>query len=171
MTTTPEGLTIVGPEDVYTHEQVWRFLRGRRRHLQEEVASNVVVELTERTFSSCVYGTPIRIFLSTRQSATFRYLPWSAALHEWGHAVEMHHTSGQHRNSRWIDYLNRRGVVQDVRVDKSYVWQRAEMFAEDYRMCFRNRYDERPRHMNPDLPELDVVAWRRWFNTTWRGLA
>lgn len=175
MTTTPEGLTITGPEDLYSHADVYRFLRGRKPRLYPEVAKVTTVTLTDVTYTSTAtawsssHGVKITIYLSTCASSSFRVVPWSQALHEWGHAVYEYHRYTTHEQVADA-YLNWRGLVGHPKLGTSYVWTATEMFAEDYRMAFRTDADERPTYMNRDLPPLPAGA-RRWFNRTWRGLA
>lgn len=178
MTVTPEGLTITGPEDIFTHGEVYAFLKGRRRGgVYPEVAKVTTVILTydedvrtsTRAGWSSTHGVDITIYLSLRASSAFRYLPWSQALHEWGHAVGEFHYYMTHERS-WGVYLRHRGVEWNPRLGTTYPWMVREMMADDYMVCFGNRHLERKVHMNVELPVVEKAAGRRWFNGAWRGL-
>jgi hypothetical protein len=184
MTTTPEGLTITGPEDVFTHADIHRFLRGRKQRLYPEVSRATTVVVTgddvpsitntnvSRYGSEVVVTTTIR--LSTHPNRTFRDRPWTIALHEWGHAVGNYHLLTTHRLESWRAYEERRGLLNLPLgvLGSSYRWTVGELFADDFRLTFANAAGraERVGHLNRELPPLDVVAWRGWFNRTWRGL-
>src|SRR5687768_11718484 len=141
MTVTPEGLTITGPEDVYSHAQIHRFLRGSKQRLYPEVAQATTVTVTgddrpamTHTSVGTGFAPKITITLSTHEHRMFRTRPWSVALHEWGHAVADYHRYTTHRNGFDL-YLQRCGIdVGDRLLDKTYVWTRAEMFADTLRI-------------------------------------
>lgn len=100
--------------------------------------------------------------------------------HEYGHVWTLYHLCMTH-NQDWSPYLNERWsapngttvLANDSRLNTSYMWSEAEMFAEDYRMLFgtSQAIAETPTEMNWQIPDARTQpGLRDWFLHTWGGL-
>ena len=97
-------------------------------------------------------------------NSTFSVLPDAQFAHEYGHAWTRFHQYLA-EGGDWAPYLEARGLTGDPRIEVGYVWARAEMIADDYRLLLGSpaAVAQRPSHMNPDIPEPGEVAGLREF--------
>jgi hypothetical protein len=143
---TPEGVTITVAPDVagWTPQQVYDLLKpnayelallgsGLTIKVQTVYASQTSTGVSE---SGGVYSNfRATIYLRADGTSGFDYRPDQVLAHEYGHAWTLYSLYIRHKGD-WTPYLQARGLLGDTRLDSTYVWDKAEMIADDYRMLF-----------------------------------
>jgi hypothetical protein len=137
--------------------------------VQDTYASQVV---TSASSSDGVYTSFSAAMYLKGVDSTFSIQPEATIAHEYGHVWTLYHLYLT-ENGDWSAYLDARwasgdGSVRlsgDPRLDSSYMWNRKEIIADDYRLLFGSplAITERPLHMNTDIPQPSTVTGLRSF--------
>lgn len=95
-------------------------------------------------------------------SSTFAATPDTVLAHEYGHVWSWYHLYLDHQGD-WSSYLGTRWstadgsvtLAGDTRLESTYVWQRVEIIADDYRLLFGSpaAVAGRDAHLNPYIPD------------------
>ena len=107
----------------------------------------------------------------------FTVQPDAQLAHEYGHAWTLYHLYLD-RQLDWSSYLGTRWsaadgsttLATDQRLETSYVWAKAEIIADDYRLLFGSALavSQRNAHMNPDIPDpRNVPGLGDFLRTRW----
>lgn len=127
------------------------------------------------------YGTSSVTATSVGQSggtytgyAAVSYVTWGAWLdtaeqtlfHEYGHAWSLYYAFMVQQDDTLSAYVQARGLTGDSRLDSSYMWNRREMIAEDYRQLFGTAAAQAAAQMNTDIPPAVAVPGLRDFLAT-----
>lgn len=108
------------------------------------------------------------MYLSTAENSSLNVNPDRLIAHEYGHVWTLYHLYLTH-NKDWSTYLDYRGLLGDSRLDSTYLWDRRELIADDFRLLFGsseavaggaylNRDLTDPRQV-PGLKEFLVRTW------------
>jgi hypothetical protein len=107
------------------------------------------------------------IYLKADSNA-FVQQPQSVLAHEYGHAWTLYHFYLTQQGS-WASWLAFRGLAADPRLDTSYVWNRMEIIAEDYRLLFGTPSAVAgATPLNPYITDARAIpGYRDWLVTAW----
>jgi hypothetical protein len=109
--------------------------------------------------------------------AAVSYITWDAWIdtpdqtlfHEYGHAWSLYYAFMVQQDGTLSSYLRARGLTDDARVDSSYMWNRREMIAEDYRQLFGSPAGQAASQMNTEVvPAAAVTGLRDFLAGTFR---
>lgn len=187
----PEGVTIeVTTAGAWTVRDIYRMLLENASTPGDfaQIAPTLTVKVQDQTSSSTVTSTSSSGGIYTGfdayvylkgVSSTFASQPDAQLAHEYGHVWTLYH-QGMTQQGDWSSYLDFRwanagGSVRlagDSRLDSTYVWDKAEIIADDYRLLFGSSaaISERPAHLNSYIPvPSDVPGLRDFFLATWAG--
>ena len=78
--------------------------------------------------------------------------------HEYGHAWSLYHAYMTHGDPSLADYLVARGLAGNAQIDTSYLWNRRELIAEDYRQLLGAPVGRTMAQANSDIPGAASVA-------------
>lgn len=185
----PEGATIeVTSAGPWSIREVYRLLLENSAAPGDfaEVAPNIVVRVQDTVATQTTTSTRSSGGVYTKFSATiylkgvssnFSSEPDSLMAHEYGHAWTLYHlymsqsgSWGAFLDARWSNADGSLRLADDSRLDSSYVWDRAEIIADDYRLLFGSAaaVSQDPTHMNPSIPAPGAVAGlRQMLATGW----
>jgi hypothetical protein len=135
-----------------------------------------------QTSSSCCqsgryYNFTATVYLQGNTGTTFAAYPEAITAHEYGHVWTLYHLY-MSQNGAWASFLNERWssadgsvvLATDSRLDSSYVWTKAEIIAEDYRLLFGSSLaiSEMPTHMNTQIIDpRNQAGLGNWMLTYW----
>jgi hypothetical protein len=184
---TPEGVTIdINSAGSWTTSQIYSILKANALDLST-IGPHLTIKVQDTYSSQCVTsaGTSGGVYASFAATiylkginSTFVTQPDAQLSHEYGHAWTLYHLYMTH-NGDWSSYINTRWVnstgsvklANDSRLDSSYVWMKAEIIADDYRLLFGSSaaISQRPTHMNSYIPEpKDQPGLSDFFLNTWK---
>lgn len=185
----PEGLTIdIDSTGGWTVDQIYRMVKDNAAGPGDfaRIAPTLTVKVQD------VYASSTRSSASTSNGVytyfaatiyllgnggTFPAYPNDVTAHEYGHAWSDFHLFID-RQGDWSSYLAARWsnadgslrLANDARLDSSYMWKRAELIADDYRLLFGTAaaIAERPRHLNWEIVDpRNVTGLRSFFLNDW----
>jgi Bacterial Ig domain len=177
---TPEGVTIQIYSGVtgWTAQQVYDLLKPNAYQLslvgphytikvQTQYASSTTTSVSgDATNGYSNYHATT--YLSAQAGSNFMLIPDAIIAHEYGHAWSLYHlymTEG----GNWNSYLQARGILGDSRLDTSYMWNRNEMLAEDYRLLFGTLTAQSGMtQMNYQVPDArQVTGLKDFLASSW----
>jgi hypothetical protein len=177
---TPEGATIDVASDVtgWTAQQVYDVLKPNAFQL-DLIGPNLTVKVqtqyasqtsTSAGTSGGVYTTFRATIYLNSASGGFTRNPEVTLAHEYGHAWTLYHLHLTHQKD-WTSWLEERGLVDETRLESSYVWTKMEIIAEDYRMIFGTPTAVGgATHLNPYIADPRTIGgYRDWFVSVWAG--
>ena len=118
---------------------------------------------TYTTFKSTMY-------LSSAENISLNVNPDRLIAHEYGHVWSLYHLYLTH-NKDWSSYLDYRGLSGDARLDSTYLWDRKELIADDYRLLFGSAAAVGGgAHLNRDLTDpRQVSGLKDFLARAWTG--
>lgn len=178
---TPEGATIQISSDVtgWTAQQIYDLLKPNAYQLSL-IGPHLTVKVENQTgswtaasagTSGGVYTTySATIHLGAAVGTVFDDRPDDVVAHEYGHAWTLYHLYLTQQGD-WTPYLTERGLLGDPRVDSTYIWTKAEMIADDYRLLFGDAAAQsEASYLNPYVADPRTIAgFHDWFVNTWGG--
>jgi Bacterial Ig domain len=177
---TPEGVTIQIYSGVtgWTAQQVYDLLKPNAYQLsligphytikvQTQYASSTTTSVSgdATTGYSNYHATT---YLSAQAGSNFMLIPDAIVAHEYGHAWSLYHLYMTEAGN-WNSYLQARGILGDSRLDTSYMWNRNEMLAEDYRLLFGTLTAQSGMtQMNYQIPDArQVIGLKDFLASSW----
>lgn len=177
---TPEGATIQVYSDAvggWTAQKIYDLLAPNAYQLSligPALTIKVSAQWASSTTTSVnlvggVYtGYKANTYLQANGTSAFSNQPDAIIAHEYGHAWSLYHLYITQQGD-WTSYLRARGLSGNTNLDTSYMWNRKEILAEDYRLLFgtTSAQDEMTQ-MNYLIPDARQVAGLKAFlSDTW----
>ena len=177
---TPEGVTIQIYSGVtgWTAQQIYDLLKPNAYQLsligphytikvQTQYASSTATSVAGDAASGYSNYQAVT-YLSAQPGSNFTLIPDAIVAHEYGHAWSLYHLY-MSEGGNWSSYLQARGILGDSRLDTSYMWNRAEILAEDYRLLFGTAAAQAGMaQMNYQIPDArQVVGLKNFLASSW----
>ena len=157
-----QGLRVESYDDVLSAQQIYDALLAGP--LVGAEASSVTVRFDICSSGTTTYGARWVNSQWTNYSSVscIAYDQWlnngdTTLFHEYGHSWSMYYADMVQQDSTLSGYLQARGLAGDSRVDSSYMWDRHELIAEDYRQLFGTANAQQAPQMNTDIPPAAQV--------------
>jgi hypothetical protein len=172
---TPEGATIQIYSGVtgWTAQQVYDLLKPNAYQLnlvgphytikvQTQYASTTTTSVSgDATTGYSNYQAVT--YLDAAAGTNFTLIPDAVIAHEYGAAWGLYHLY-MTEDGNWNSYLTARGILGDSRLDSNYLWNRAEILMEDYRLLFGTAAaQDEMAQMNYQIPDARQVAGLKDF--------
>lgn len=144
---TPEGATIQVYSDAvggWTAQKIYDLLKPNAYQLSligPVLTIKVSAQWASTTTTSVnqvggVYtGYKANTYLQANGTSAFSNQPDAIITHEYGHAWSLYHLYTTQQGD-WTRYLQARSLAGNTNLDTSYMWNRKEIIAEDYRLLF-----------------------------------
>lgn len=175
---TPEGATIQIYSDAvgWTAQQIYDLLKPNAYQLNL-IGPTLTVKVSAQWMSSTptsvaerdgvYYDYNATMYLQANGGSTFATIPDDVIAHEYGHAWSLYHYYLDEHAS-WTRYLQARGLASDSRAGSGpYMWQPAEIIAEDYRLLFGTQAAQsQTAQMNYLLPDARAIPGLKDFLAT-----
>jgi len=177
---TPEGATIQVYSDAvggWTAQKIYDLLAPNAYQLSligPALTIKVSAQWASSTTTSVnlvggVYaGYKAYTYLQANGTSSFSNQPDAIIAHEYGHAWSLYHLYITQQGD-WTSYLRARGLAGNTNLDTSYMWNRKEILAEDYRLLFGTTSAQNEMtQMNYLIPDARQVAGLKTFlSDTW----
>jgi len=177
---TPEGATIQVYSDAvggWTAQKIYDLLAPNAYQLSligPALTIKVSAQWASSTTTSVnlvggVYtGYKANTYLQANGTSAFSNQPDAIIAHEYGHAWSLYHLYITQQGD-WTSYLRARGLAGNTNLDTSYMWNRKEILAEDYRLLFGTTSAQNEMtQMNYLIPDARQVAGLKTFlSDTW----
>jgi hypothetical protein len=177
---TPEGATIQVYSDAvggWTAQKIYDLLAPNAYQLSligPALTIKVSAQWSSSTTTSVnlvggVYtGYKANTYLQANGTSAFSNQPDAIIAHEYGHAWSLYHLYITQQGD-WTSYLQARGLAGNTNLDTSYMWNRKEILAEDYRLLFGTTSAQTEMtQMNYLIPDARQVAGLKAFlSDTW----
>ena len=172
---TPEGATIQVYSDAvggWTAQKIYDLLAPNAYQLSligPALTIKVSAQWASSTTTSVnlvggVYtGYKANTYLQANGTSAFSNQPDAIIAHEYGHAWSLYHLYITQQGD-WTSYLRARGLAGNTNLDTSYMWNRKEILAEDYRLLFGTTSAQNEMtQMNYLIPDARQVAGLKAF--------
>ena len=170
---TPENVVIeVNSAGPWTPQGIYQMLKENARDL-DKIGPSLTVKVQDTYSSQAVTSvqqssTGYSDFTATiylkGAGSSFSSTPDSVLTHEFGHVWAEYHRYFA-KSGDWSSYLQARGLAGETRLDSSYMWDRGEIIADDYRLLFGSAkvVDQNPWHKNYEIADPRNVSGLRDF--------
>lgn len=162
----PTGLTVESYNDALDAQALYSDLVSSGSIGAEAPYVLVRFGYGSQNITSSVWQLDNGTYSNYRATSYSTYDAWldggdATMFHEYGHAWSMYYATIVQGDPNLTGYLQARGLANDSRVDSTYVWQRQEMIAEDFRQLFGTPNAAARAQANTDTPPAGSVSGLR----------